>query len=230
MRLPPISTSPYRADSCWPWSSGQSSSCSSASSTSVFSSSGVRIGLPLRAGRSRRSAPSPRRRTPPAGRRPARATSQPSSFSRSSSSAIDLLVAGSCRHLLRDRPQDPVHEPARVLGRVALRQRDRLVDRHLERDRPFFAARRRRSGGCSAPASPSCSAGQSPETAEMRASSSSARRGDRLGEPARELVDLALVVVPRGWAGEIPLVEQEQRRAPRCALRDNMFVQVARVL
>ena len=49
MRLPPISTSPYRADSCWPWSSGQSSSCSSASSTSAFSSSGVRIGVPLRA-------------------------------------------------------------------------------------------------------------------------------------------------------------------------------------
>ena len=35
--------------------------------------------------------------------------------------------------LPRDPPQDPVHEPARLVGGISLRQRDRLVDRHLDR-------------------------------------------------------------------------------------------------
>src|SRR5579859_5037417 len=44
-RLPPTS-SEYRTDVAWPWSSGQRSSRSSASSTSPFSSSGLCIGPP----------------------------------------------------------------------------------------------------------------------------------------------------------------------------------------
>src|SRR6266545_2244625 len=47
MRLPPISTSAYRADSRWPASCGHSWTCSSASSTSARSSSAACIGFPL---------------------------------------------------------------------------------------------------------------------------------------------------------------------------------------
>ena len=64
--------------------------------------------------------------------------SQPSSFRRSSSSRSTCSSHVHARSLSGDRAEDAVHEPARVLGRVALRQRDRLVDRHLERDRTFF--------------------------------------------------------------------------------------------
>ena len=49
----------------------------------------------------------------------------------------------------------------------------------------------------------------------MRTSSAAARCGDRLGERARELVRLSLVQRGELLAGEIPLVEEEERLSPR---------------
>ena len=62
---------------------------------------------------------------------------------------------------------------------------------------------------------PSRSAVQPSALSVIRRSSSSARCGDRLGERERERVGLALVERRQRLAGQIPLVEEEQRRPAR---------------
>ena len=54
----------------------------------------------------------------------------------------------------------------------------------------------------------------------IRASSSAARAGDGLGDAARPRVDLARVLRADLLAGEVPLVEQEQRLPARLAARE----------
>src|SRR5919201_4427307 len=109
-------------------------SISSSSSSAVFnpppvSPAGAATLLPSR------SPPAPRgSRSPRPGPACARAAPVCSRAGRAALLRSSAAPRRSCRSLLHDPPQYPVHEPSRVLRGVALRERDRLVDRHLDGD------------------------------------------------------------------------------------------------
>src|SRR5439155_10113852 len=126
----------------------------------------------------------------------------------------------SCGFLARDPPEDPVHEPAGVLGRITLRQRDRLADRHLDGDRTVREL-----------------VDANPEHVPLDDSHPVGRpvlrrlvdaRVERLRllahalrELLRERIDLAVVQRCERASGQIPLIEEEERcpagRAPAAA-------------
>src|SRR5262249_54085008 len=114
------------------------------------------------------------------------------------------------------RAQDPVHEPPCVLGCIPLRQRDCLVDHRFERDRTLIelvdAEAKDVPLECPELACrPVSRDGRDARVERLRVG------GDRFGETAGELVDLALVVGAERLAGQVPLVEEEERRAAGCA-------------
>ena len=114
------------------------------------------------------------------------------------------------------RPEDPVHEPSRLVGRVALRERDRLVDRDLDRHLAAVELVDRRSAGRSARAR---RAGRPASPRTPRRSARRARRAcaatDSASSRANGSTSPSYSDAER-LAGQVPLVEQEERRAPGC--------------
>src|SRR5262249_50413728 len=120
------------------------------------------------------------------------------------------------RSFLRDARQDAVDEPARVVRRVALRQVDRLADRHLDGDRT--ASELVHANPQDVPLD-DARAGGVPALGAL-AEAPVERRGaadDSRGELERERLDLALVERRERPLREVPLVEQEKRRPARRA-------------
>src|SRR5581483_1615310 len=120
-RLPPISTSAYRADSRCPCSSGHSSSASSSASTIAFSCSGSCIRLPPCSLDLRMRLPRQLR-----------------DLAEELDGRVRVGRLLEPCALLRHPGEHAVDEPRRVLGRIALRQPDRLGDRHLGGHRIAF--------------------------------------------------------------------------------------------
>src|SRR5262249_7108636 len=125
-----------------------------------------------------------------------------------------------CRRLPLDRAEDAVHELARLVRGVALGEGDRLVDRDLGRhlaavelgDRDAERAALDRAEPVGRPA---LRGGRDPLVQLRRGG------GGGPGQVACPRVDLAGVLRAELLAGEIPLVEQEQRLAPRLAAGDH---------
>ena len=118
-----------------------------------------------------------------------------------------------------DSTQDAVDEASAVLGRIPLREGDRLVDRNLGR----HVARLELVHGDAqrAPLDRAEAVGGPPVRCVRDARVELAGPlGDRLGDAARPRVDLARVLRADLLPGEIPLVEQEQRLPARLATRD----------
>src|SRR6266508_2881859 len=222
MRLPPPSSEYRRASSRRPSSPAKGSRASS-SSTSARSSS-TDLTSPPRGGRarSRLAPPSPlppargEPRRPAPGRRSPRGERGPPP---SASGAPPGARRGRSRarspgRLPNDAPEDPIHQAARILGGVTLRERDRLVDRRLER---HVAAFQLPEGD---PEDVSLE-GAEPVGAPFARSIVDA--GVELGCLARDGVDellgigVELALMERGERrpGDVPLVEDEESVAAR---------------
>src|SRR5690349_19543182 len=220
-RLPPTSIE-YRTDSACPPSSGGSASSPRYDSTSARRSSvpvktpppawpaGAASPLPSRSPRAPRGCQSPRPgpSSPPASRACARA----------GRAAPPRCAAAPPRRrscsLLDDPAENAVHKSSSIFRGVALGKGDGLVDRHLRRHVAAVELEDRHAQdvaleGAEAVGRPLVGGGGDARV-ELRV-----LRDDGLGELERERVDLALVQRGQLLAGDVPLVEEDQRRAAR---------------
>ena len=121
-----------------------------------------------------------------------------------------MSLRRSCNLFLADdSPEDPVHQPTRLLRRVALGERDSFVDYDLEWDAALveLVDRQTKDVPLDRPepvGRPAFRGGGDPAVELLDAC------GDRIGGVAGELVDLALVQRGERLAGHIPLIEQEE--------------------
>src|SRR5262249_27480218 len=112
-----------------------------------------------------------------------------------------------------DSPEDPVHEPRRVLCRIALRERNRFVDRDLVRN--LVAVELVDRDAEDVPLDRAESLGR-PSFGRVSDAAVELRRvcRDLLGSRPRPLVDVPLVEGGERLARHVPLIEEEERRPP----------------